>query len=515
MLLHHKFIETAKAEGDKIAIIDRTTGSRVTYSKALIASLILAKKFQAFDPGALGIMIPTSAGAILTVMGSLFSGRTPVMINYSTGAAANAKFAQEKCGFKTIITSKALLEKINCPVVDGMIFIEEIMDSISALDKLRAALKSKLPRAALYRLVRSRSEDDNLIILFTSGSEKEPKAVQLTHRNIRANVQSLKAVLDLGRDDIFLANLPYFHVLGQTANLWLPLHDGMTIVTYANPLEFKEVVRAIKEERVTLMAGTPSFFRGYLNKSEAGDFAALRISLVGADKCPDDLREAWEKKHGVPLLEAYGTTETSPGISTNAPAANRPGSVGKAMPGVDIRIEHLETGAECAAGEIGKILVKGDLVMKGYLNDVEETSRRIRGGWYDTGDMGRLDDHGYLWLEGRLKRFVKIGGEMVSLVRVETVLGKLLPSGSACCVVELPDAVKGARIVAAIAGELDEKSILKKMAAELPNLALPKKFVYLDEFPMMGSGKIDFRSVTKIVSEMAGPNSPASAKTTA
>src|SRR4030043_564215 len=182
MLLHQHFVKIARRYGNKLAFIDRTSDKRVTYTKALIASLILAEKFKKYPEGFLGIMIPTSAGSALTILGTLMSGKTPVMINYSTGAANNAIYAQKKCTFKTIITSKALLEKINCPVVEGMVFIEDIMEGISAGEKLKAAFIAKLPVPLILKVVHSGQRDDNVVILFTSGSEKDPKAVQLTHR---------------------------------------------------------------------------------------------------------------------------------------------------------------------------------------------------------------------------------------------------------------------------------------------------------------------------------------------
>lgn len=503
MLLHQQFVDTAKKYPKKIAIVDRTTGKRLTYQKTLIAAMILAGEFKRFAPGQIGVMVPTSAGAVLTILGALMSGRVPVMINYSTGAAENARYALDKCGFKTIVTSRALLEKLRCPHIDGMIYLEDIMDSLSLAKKLRAAAKALLPKRALLKLFSSSGDKNgNALILFTSGSEKDPKAVQLTHRNIAANTSAIVDTFKLTAADIFLANLPYFHVFGQTANLWVPLFTGMTMVTYANPLDYGAIPKIIREEKVTLMVGTPSFFLGYLHKSEPGDFASVRIALVGADKCPDALRLSWAQKHDAPLVEAYGTTETSPAIAVNTPEHNRPGSVGRAIPGMTIKIEGLETANELGPDEIGKVLVRGDSVMKGYLNDIEETSVRIKDGWYDTGDMGHLDRDGYLWLAGRLKRFVKIGGEMVSLVRIESELERILPEGVGCCVVDLPDPVKGARIVAAVTGVIDEKQTLKELRASLPNIALPRRFVLLDELPTMGTGKIDFRGVAALV---AGP----------
>ncbi len=502
MLLHHHFVQMAKKFDTKLAFVDRATDRRVTYGRALIASLILADKFKKYDEGFIGVMVPTSAGCALTILGALMSGRTPVMINYSTGAAQNCEYAQKKCAFKTIITSKALCEKINCPRVPGMVFLEDLMAEVSTLDKIKAAIKAKLPIERLLKKIHSGSEDDNIVILFTSGSEKEPKAVQLTHKNISANLIGLSQVFEFSNDDIFLANLPFFHVFGLTANLWLPLYYGMTIVTYANPLDFKNICQIIKEEKTTFVVGTPIFMWGYLRNSQPGDFASCRIMLTGADKTPDSLREEFIHKHNITLLEGYGCTETSPVISLNVPQANRPGSVGRPLPNVKVRVENYETGEECGVGEIGKILVKGDNVMKGYFDDFEATTLSIRHGWYDTGDMGYHDEEGYLWHVGRLKRFMKIGGEMVSLIRVENVLEKLLPEGVTCCVVEVPDAVRGAKIVAAVTRKLDEKVVLKKMSEELPNIALPKHFVVIDELPKMGSGKIDFRRITDMVRDM-------------
>ncbi|HCA79515.1 MAG TPA: bifunctional acyl-ACP--phospholipid O-acyltransferase/long-chain-fatty-acid--ACP ligase [Bacteroidetes bacterium] len=502
MLLHQQFVRTAKKYESKLAIADRTLNRRVTYKRALIGSLILSRKFSGYDPGFLGIMLPNSAGSVLSILATLMSGRVPVMINYSTGAAGNCEFAQKKCAFKTIITSRALCEKINCRHVEGMIYLEDVMKTVGLLDKIKAAFTAGLPTERILKGIHQGDENDTLLILFTSGSEKEPKGVQLTHRNICQNWESLQKAFSFTSEDIFLGNLPYFHVFGQTANLWVPLAEGMTIVTYANPLDFKTICDIVREERVTLMAGTPTFFWGYLRNSKPGDFATCRIMLSGADKCPDALRKSFMDQHGKVLLEAYGTTETSPAITVNTPENNRPGSVGRPIEGVQVRLENYETEKTCAVGEIGKILVKGDNVMKGYFDDFEQTSLSIRHGWYDTGDMGYVDADGYIWHVGRLKRFLKVGGEMVSLIKVEDVLEKLLPPDVECCVVEVPDALRGARIVAAITQAIDEKATLKKMSEQLPNIAMPSKFVVMPELPKAGSGKIDFRTITERVRDI-------------
>jgi acyl-[acyl-carrier-protein]-phospholipid O-acyltransferase/long-chain-fatty-acid--[acyl-carrier-protein] ligase len=492
----------AKKHAKKFAIIDKTTGKNVTYSRALIGSLILCSKFKKYDEGFIGIMIPTSAGCALATVGALMSGRIPVMINYSTGAEANARYAQKKCKFKTIITSKALLEKINCPLIDGMVLIEDIMAGVTTGEKLKAALKTKLPVNMILKTIHIGNEDDTVAILFTSGSEKDPKAVPLTHRNISSNIENFGSYVHISESDILLANLVFFHIFGLTVNLWVSFYYGMTMVTYANPLDFQTVSNIARDEKPTIMVGTPSFFWGYLNKSEPGDFKSIRLMVAGADKCPDSLREGFMKKHGVTLLEGYGATETSPVISVNSHEFNRPGSTGKVIPGVQVRLENFETGEPCKTKEVGKIMVKGDLVMKGYYDDPELTAEALVDDWYNTGDMGFFDEDGYLWHAGRFRRFAKVGGEMISLVKVENILEKYVPAGVSCCVVEVPDLKRGSYIVATVSNEVNKTHILRMMLNELPVIALPREFIVIKELPMMSTGKIDFRSVTRIVQEI-------------
>jgi acyl-[acyl-carrier-protein]-phospholipid O-acyltransferase/long-chain-fatty-acid--[acyl-carrier-protein] ligase len=201
------------------------------------------------------------------------------------------------------------------------------------------------------------------------------------------------------------------------------------------------------------------------------------------------------------LLEGYGTTETSPVVSVNTPDENKPGSIGKVIPNVQVRIENLETGNECRPGETGRIMVKGDLVMKGYFEDKDLTDEVLKEGWYNTGDMGYLDEDGFLYHAGRFKRFAKVGGEMVSLVKVENIMEKYLPDGIVCCVVDIPDIKKGSYIVAAVSAEVHKTVILRKMMNELPSIALPREFIVLESIPMMSTGKVDFRNVTRIVKE--------------
>ncbi len=498
-MLQHRFIESALASPKKIAFVDRTTGRDVTFAQSLLGSLILARRFKKLERGRIGIMLPTSSGAALAITGAVMAGLTPVMINYSTGAKSNCQYARQQCDFKTIVTARALLEKTGCPELPNMVFLEEIMAGLGKTEKALALLKTKLPKSMLKRLSGREDLEQAAVILFTSGSEKEPKAVQLSQKNILSNIDAFCDMMDVHSMDRLLAILPYFHVFGLTINLWTPLCLGMTSITYANPLEFKTVANIIKETKPELLVGTPLFLEGYAKQAKPGDFASVVLTVSGADKCPESLRTLYREKHQLEIFEGYGATETAPVISVNPRDKNRPGSIGIPIPGTRVKIESYETGMECSTGEVGKILVKGDGVMKGYLNNLEESSLRIKSGWYDTGDLGCIDADGYIWHKGRLKRFVKIGGEMVSLVMVEERLNQVTDAAIECCVVELPDAKRGSLIVAVTSHAVDQSHVSKKLAKEIPNLALPRKYVIVTDFPRMGSGKTDFRTLTEQV----------------
>lgn len=415
---------------------------------------------------------------------------------------ANVEYARKKCDFEIVITAKGLLEKLKAPTLDGFVYVEDLLNEVTLFDKGRAALRASLSAERIIDRFPSSDIDKTAAILFTTGSEQAPKAVPLTHRNIVANIEALSQIYPFSSNDSMLASLPFFHVFGLTTNLWLPLHFGMTIVSYVNPMDYKTICTIIVEEKPTYLVGTPSFLWSYVHHSQPGDFASLKLIVTGADKCPDTLRQAYQEKHGLNIYEGYGTTETSPIITVNTPDHNRPGSVGWVLPNLQIRMEQYDTGEVCKTGEIGKIFVKGESVFSGYFDDFEATTRSFHNGWYDTGDMGYMDEDGFLWHVGRLRRFIKIGGEMVSLIQVEEVLEKLLPPDTSCCVVEVPDAVKGAKIIAAITRPIDERQVLQEMSKQLPTIALPKKFVIVEDIPKMTSGKTDFKRTTEAVLEM-------------
>ncbi|MDD2227805.1 MAG: AMP-binding protein [Candidatus Cloacimonetes bacterium] len=497
--LHQRFVQVAKKHGSKIAVYDKATNTDYTYSRMLIAALILKEHIGKIKGKYVGILLPTSMGCMLSILGTLMNGKIPVMINYATGAIDNSRYARNKCQFKTILTSKKLLEKLNLEPIEHMIFIEDILAEVTTAAKLRAAFLSKLPTPVILKMMHSGDINEVSVILFTSGSEKEPKAVQLSHRNILHNVDAIPQLIKLDHTDVFMSILPMFHVFGLTVDFWLPLLLGAYMVTYPNPLDYKTVSELTRQYQATFIAATPSFFYGYLQKSSEGDFSSIRIAISGADKLPDKVYDGFMKKHGIPVFEGYGTTETSPVISATFPGLHKLGSIGKPIPGVQVRIVDVKTDKILGNNLEGKILVKGDLVMEGYLGDLEETSLRIRNGWYDTGDIGLVDDDGFMWHKGRLKRFVKVGGEMVSLVKVEDVLSRLLPDNVICCVVDVPNLTKGADVVAAVAtGDFDMHKVLKQLKKELPSIAVPRQFYVIEDIPMMASGKVNFRAVETI-----------------
>jgi acyl-[acyl-carrier-protein]-phospholipid O-acyltransferase / long-chain-fatty-acid--[acyl-carrier-protein] ligase len=506
MILHEEFIRAANRLQGKTAIIDRSNDLRLSYRESLVLSLAIAERILPGEGTFVGVMLPNSAASVLTIMGVLMAGKVPVMINYATGAERNSRYAQAKCGFDAIITSRALIQKIGCPEMPGMEFVEQVMQSICDANKAAASAKASRTPEEILKLLPRVDPDDNAVVLFTSGSEKDPKAVPLTHRNIGDNLSMFAPVLGLSEDEVVLAKLPFFHVFGQTVDLWMPLCLGMTMVTWPNPLEYRTVSEIIREEKVTFLASTPTFLLGYLRQSQPGDFDSVRIMIAGADKVPEGLRQGMLEKHGKVLLEGYGTTETSPVVSINTPEANRPGSIGRVIPNVGVRIADIDTDETLPPGKEGRILVKGTLVMKGYYKDPEETARRIKDGWYDTGDVGMFDNNGFLWHRGRMKRFVKIAGEMISLMKVESVLASHLPDGVDCCVVEVPDPIRGARIVAVVTRAVQTEVLQKKMLSELPRIAVPKDFIVVEEMPKMGSGKVNFRALSSIACSQLDDN---------
>ena len=351
MNLHCKFIEVAKKNKNKTAIIDNATGQTYTYGKLLIASLLLCSIMRKNEDEFIGIMLPKTAGGFITVFAVLFSGKVPVMINYSTGAEKNIQYAKKKGRFSKVITSRKFIEKIDLKPMQGMIFLEDIIGSVSILKKITALIKSFTPR--LY--VAKKKSDDIAVLLFTTGSEKEPKAVMLSHDNILSNVEAIQQEFMIDSKDMFAGVLPLFHIFGLTTSFFLPMLSGSGVNTFANPLEYQTVANGIKKNKCTIITATPTFIRGYSQKSQAGDFENLRLVIAGGDKLNKNIKDSFKHKHGIDILEGYGATETSPVISVNRLNNNKFGSIGQPLPGVHVKILNIDTDEEVSTGEEGKI----------------------------------------------------------------------------------------------------------------------------------------------------------------
>ncbi|MBC2606221.1 AMP-binding protein [Pelagicoccus albus] len=361
-------------------------------------------------------------------------------------------------------------------------------------------------------------------LLYSSGSSAEPKGIPLSHRNLVANVSQLSGCYLMRSSDRLLANLPLFHSFGLTGGFWLPILNGMQVVTTWSPLQAKDNLMAIREESVSVMIGTPTFLRPYLKKASSEDLKSLRLVVAGAEKLPSDLAEQWKRRFGISILEGYGMTECAPVISANclrsdalkgryalAQNGSKQGSAGLPLPGIRIRIVNPENKSEIAKpGSGGLILVKGPNIFCGYLEPSSEV-RFTQDGWLDTGDLGRIDDEGFLWIEGRLSRFSKIGGEMVSHTAVEEAIVEAYPEigesevpslfvGSRAC------GKKGESLVLLTTRSCDGVELSKRLRNQgLPNLWIPQHLVEVGSLPLLGSGKLDL----KACSALCGDDSPA------
>src|ERR1051326_8309585 len=352
------------------------------------------------------------------------------------------------------------------------------------------------------------------VLLFTSGSTGDPKGVVLSHRNIVGNVSQFRELLDARRDDGILASLPFFHSFGCTVTLWYPLIEGVRIVTYPNPLEPAKNAALVEKYKLTLLLATPTFLRGYLRKAEPHQLCSLRLIITGAEKLPLDLAKTFEERFNQRVFEGYGLTETSPVIGTNLPEpkpkrgeqvqpSSRLGSVGKMAPGIAAEIRNPETDEKLSLHETGMIWFRGVNIFEGYLSDPQRTADVLHDGWLKTGDIGRFDEDGFLFIEGRLSRFSKIGGEMVPHESIEHKIVDLLDlSGKderLVAITGVQDEAKGEALVLLSAVDVDLGQLRDKLRdAGVPNLWIPKKVCRVEAIPVMASGKLDLRKCQEI-----------------
>jgi acyl-[acyl-carrier-protein]-phospholipid O-acyltransferase/long-chain-fatty-acid--[acyl-carrier-protein] ligase len=480
----------------RIALEDPVTG-QLTYKRLLTAVRLFAPLIEPMAPlgGAVGVMLPSSNAAAVSILATVSAGRVPAMINFTAGAAA-VQAACTNAGVTTIVTSRAFVEKARLDkLVAGLgaglalVYLEDLRGRLTTGAKLRALLGRKRP------LVK-RAASDPAVILFTSGSEGSPKGVVLSHRNILSNAAQARARIDFGRTDRVFNVLPVFHSFGLTVGLILPLVSGVPVYLYPSPLHYRIVSELVYGSNATILFGTDTFLAGYARVASPYDFRSLRYVLAGAEPVKDATRRVWSEKFGLRILEGYGVTEMAPAVALNTPMFNRFGTVGRFLPGIETRLETVP-----GIDEGGRLHLKGPNVMMGYLKDDRPgVLQPPEDGWYDTGDIVVIDEQGFVAIKGRAKRFAKIGGEMVSLAAVEALAAEAWPE-AVSAVVARPDARKGERLVLVTrrkgATRAEFQAFAKARGAS--DLMLPAEVLVVDDVPLLGSGKVDLVGLGRLI----------------
>jgi acyl-[acyl-carrier-protein]-phospholipid O-acyltransferase/long-chain-fatty-acid--[acyl-carrier-protein] ligase len=500
-------IEAANVHGPNWLAIEDPVSGQLTYKRLLRAVAVLGAKLMPLAPEgrALGIMLPTSNAAVVTLLGVMSGGRVPAMINFTAGAA-NILSASRAANLDTIVTSRTFVEKGRLDhVVEQVakqvriVYLEDIRPTIGLADKLRGALHWKKPLVA-------RKPDDWAVILFTSGSEGQPKGVVLSHRNMLANVAQAAARIDFGREDKLFNVLPVFHSFGLTGGTVLPLVSGVPIYLYPSPLHYRTVPELVYGVSATILFGTDTFLNGYARVANPYDFRSLRYVVAGAEAVKEATRQIYLEKFGLRILEGYGVTETSPVLALNTPMFNKFGTVGRILPGMEAKLEKVE-----GIDEGGRLYVRGPNVMLGYLRaDNPGVLEPPAGGWHDTGDIVTIDADGFVAIKGRAKRFAKVGGEMVSLAAVEMLAADLWPT-AITAVTAIPDPRKGERLVMVTDKHGASRSdfIAYARNKHASELMFPAEVIVLDKLPLLGSGKVDNVTVAKFVREQAAAKAAA------
>jgi acyl-[acyl-carrier-protein]-phospholipid O-acyltransferase/long-chain-fatty-acid--[acyl-carrier-protein] ligase len=500
-------VDAAKVHGSSWLAVEDPVSGQMSYKRLLQATAILGAKLKpiALEGRTIGVMLPTSNGAVVTLLAVMSAGRVPAMINFTAGAA-NILSACRAADLDTILTSRAFVERGRLDNLIAqlekqlhIIYLEDIRKTIGFSEKLKGALHWKKPLVA-------RKPDDWAVILFTSGSEGKPKGVVLSHRNMLSNVAQAAARIDFGREDKLFNVLPVFHSFGLTAGTILPLVSGVSTYLYPSPLHYRTVPELVYGVCATVLFGTDTFLNGYARVANPYDFRSLRYVLSGAEPVKESTRQIYLEKFGLRVLEGYGVTETSPVMALNTPMFNKFGTVGRLLPGMTPKLEKVE-GVE----EGGRLFVKGPNVMLGYVHaDKPGVLEPPPEGWHDTGDIVSIDDQGFIAIKGRAKRFAKIGGEMISLAAVEMLAAELWPNNNTA-VASVPDPRKGERLIMVTdrSGATRSEFQVYARGKHASELMLPSEIVILDKLPLLGTGKVDNLTITKFVREQAAAKAAA------
>lgn len=526
-LLSRRIIHVWKKRGRRLQAAD-SSGVEVGGRQLLMRTVILRRLLRREVLGSreqepsVGILLPPSVAAVATNVALAFDRRTTANLNYTVSSKVLNECVKT-AKIRHVLTSAKFMEKMSFDLEAEVVLLENLRQKITLADKLAGICAAYLvPGGLLARCwgLQTVQPDDVLTLIFTSGSTGTPKGVMLTHANISHNVQAIDKAVRLNHDDVVLGILPFFHSFGYSVTLWAVQTLGPAGVYHFNPLDAKQIGKLSQKYRATVFLGTPTFLRGYLRRIEPQQFKDLDVVVVGAEKMPADLFEAFEKRFGVRPVEGYGTTELSPLVSVNIPPSRslakshvdaREGSVGIPLPGVAACVVSQDDYSQVLPhGQDGMLLISGPNVMKGYLDQEELTAKAIKDGWYATGDVAHLDTEGFIHITGRLSRFSKIGGEMVPHIRIEETLAKLMSTGDdedrlLACVTAVSDERKGERLIVLHLPTPHDIDALRKGLSEagLPNLFIPGRdsFFEVSEIPLLGTGKLDLSGAKQLAQE--------------
>ncbi len=495
------FLEQARRSPGAIVIADQAGGVR-TYRDIVTAVMVMKPEIEKLEGDYVGIMLPASAGAAIIYLATLFAGKVPVMVNWTVGVR-NMVHSLD-LGVRHVLTAAALVQKIesqgtNLSELGGrFIMLESVGKQITAGRKLKAALMSRISWRSLARV----KGPDTAVVLFTSGSESLPKAVPLTHANILTNIRDFMKAFACRPQDRLLGMLPPFHSFGITVTICFPLCTGLRTVYHPNPTEGGTLARLIDAYKVSLLVSTPTFLEGILRGAGDRKLETLRAVVTGAEKCPARLYETVARRlpHLV-LLEGYGITECSPAVSVNDEKAPRPQTIGKVLQSVEYAVVDVESGLRVGPDRVGMLLLRGPSIFNGYLNyDGPSPFVEFEGKtWYRTGDLVSEDGERVLTFAGRLKRFVKIGGEMISLPAVEEVLAGFYSSPEdegPVIAVESTPVEANPELVLFTVKDIEREEVNRRIReAGLSALHNIRTVVKLEAIPTLGTGKTDYRAL--------------------
>lgn len=499
--------------GKKLAAVD-ADGRELTYNDLVKASFALGHALKAgTEKGeAVGVLLPTGAGAIISFFAISAYGRVPAMLNFTAGERA-LKAACQACKAKRIVTAHRFIELGELQDLEAelkkdheLIYLEDVRENLSLGDKLAAAVGMVMPS-----LVRAHPDPDSAAVyLFTSGTEGDPKGVVLSHANLLANVEQVRDHIKIYPTDLVFNPLPTFHCFGLTGGVLVPLGLGVPAICHPTPLQAKTIVKRIAETKATILFATDTFMNQYARAADPDDLSSLRFAVCGAERVKDETRSALRRRFNVEIVEGYGLTEAAPVLSVNQPENNRPGTVGQLLPGCEARLVPVE-----GIDDGGQLHIRGPNIMKGYIRPSAPLQLEApEGGWHDTGDIVSIDEDGFIRIRGRVKRFAKLGGEMVSLAVVENCATSLWPD-SMHAAAAIPDKRKGEQVILLTDDAKADRADLVAFARNhgISELAIPRKIIHVESIPVLGTGKTDYGTVQKTVEAlMADELKPAAAE---